>query len=327
MSAHFAMLNCYPTLLLLSISLLTGPAFAQNYPIKPVRLIVPYPPGGGTDIMSRAIAARLSERWGQQVVVDNRGGGSTIIGTELAARSPPDGYTLLSTAPSFAINPATRPKLPYDTLRDFAPITQAATQPYVLALHPKVAAHNVKEFVALAKAKPGTLNFGSTGVGSGSHLAGELFAAMSQTKLTHIAYKGMGPAITDLLGGQTQFVFAAIVPVSPHVRGGRLRALGVTGPKRSTVMPELPTVAEAGVPGYQATSWLGLLAPANTSPAIVGKINADVIALLSHAELRERLASDGAEPLGTSSREFETFLRDEIAKWGKVIRGANITIQ
>lgn len=312
--------------ILLAAALVAGSALAQSYPVKPVRLIVPYPPGGGTDIMSRAIAARLAERWNQQVVVDNRGGGSTIIGTELAARAPADGYTLLSTAPSFVINPATRPRLPYDTLKDFAPITQAATQPYVLVLHPKVPAQNVKEFIALAKARPGALNFGSTGIGSGSHLAGELFAVMSQTKLTHIAYKGMGPALTDLLGGQTQFVFAAIVPVSPHVRGGRLRALGVTGPRRSAVMPELPTIAESGVQGYQATSWLGLLAPAGVPSAITSRINADVIVLLNNAELRERLAGDGAEPVGTSSREFEAFLREEIAKWGKVIRAAGIVV-
>lgn len=309
------------------ITLLSTQALAQSYPAKPVRLIVPYPPGGGTDIMSRAIAAKLSDRWGQQVVVDNRGGGSTIIGTELAARAPADGYTLLNAAPSFVINPTTRTKLPYDTLRDFAPITQAATQPYILALHPKVPAQSVKEFIALAKAKPDALNFGSTGVGSGSHLAGELFKAMSQTRLTHIAYKGMGPAITDLLGGQTQFVFAAIVPVSPHVRGGRLRALGLTGPKRSPVMPELPTIAEAGVPGYQATSWLGMFAPAGTPRAIIDKINADVVALLTNAELRERLASDGAEPLGSTTREFDAFIHEEIAKWAKVIRSANIVVQ
>ena len=312
--------------IMLAAALVASSAPAQSYPVKPVRLIVPYPPGGGTDIMSRAIAARLAERWNQQVVVDNRGGGSTIIGTELAARAPADGYTLLSTAPSFVINPATRPRLPYDTLKDFAPITQAASQPYVLVLHPKVPAQNVKEFIALAKARPGALNFGSTGVGSGSHLAGELFAVMSQTKLTHIAYKGMGPALTDLLGGQTQFVFAAIVPVSPHVRGGRLRALGVTGPRRSAVMPELPTIAESGVQGYQATSWLGLLAPAGVPSAITSRINADVIVLLNNAELRERLAGDGAEPVGTSSREFEAFLREEIAKWGKVIRAAGIVV-
>ncbi len=185
---------------------------AQSYPVKPVRAILPYPPGGGTDIMSRAICAKLSELWGMQVVVDNRGGG-TIIGTEIASRAPADGYTLLITSPSFVINPTTRAKLPYDTVKDFQPVTQFAFQPYLLALHPKVPARDVKEFIALAKAKPDSLNFGSTGVGSGSHLAGELFNYMSGTQLTHVAYKGMGPAISDLLGGQTQFVFAAILPV------------------------------------------------------------------------------------------------------------------
>lgn len=227
-------------------------SFAQDrYPLKPVRMIVPYPPGGGTDIMARAVSAKLSEIWGMQVVVDNRGGGGTIIGTEIAARSPADGYTLLITSPSFVINPTTRAKLPYDTLRDFEPITQFAFQPYVLVVYPKVPAHDVREFIALARAKPDALNFGSTGIGSGSHLAGELFKIMSSTNMTHISYKGMGPAITDLLGGQTQFIFATILPITPHVRSGRLRALGVSSEKRSSILPDLPTIAEAGMPVHE----------------------------------------------------------------------------
>ena len=287
----------------------------QAYPSKPVRAIVPYPPGGGTDIMARAICAKLSEAWGMQVVVDNRGGGGTFIGTEMASHSPADGYTLLITSPSFVINPTTRAKLPYDTVRDFQPITQFAFQPYVLALHPKVPARDVKEFIALARAKPDSLNFGSTGIGSGSHLAGELFKYMSGTSLTHVAYKGMGPAIADLLGGQTQFVFAAILPVSPHVRSGRLRALAISAGKRSAVMPELPTIAEAGVPGYSAISWSGMFVPTATPRAIIEKLNTDVVKILHQADTRERLASDGAEPAGTSINEFEIFIRNEIAKW------------
>ena len=221
-------------LLIFLYSLSSTFAHAQAYPAKPVRAIVPYPPGGGTDIMSRAICAKLSEAWGMQVVVDNRSGG-TIIGTEIASRAPADGYTLLISSPSFVINPTTRAKLPYDTVKDFQPVTQFASQPYVLALHPKVPARDVKEFIALARAKPDALNFGSTGVGSGSHLAGELFKFMTGTGLTHVAYKGMGPAISDLLGGQTQFVFAAILPVSPHVRSGRLR--GWRSPPASARLP------------------------------------------------------------------------------------------
>ena len=291
-----------------------------------MRAIVPYPPGGGTDIMSRAICAKLSEAWGMQVVVDNRSGG-TIIGTEIASRAPADGYTLLISSPSFVINPTTRAKLPYDTVKDFQPVTQFASQPYVLALPPKVPARDVKEFIALARAKPDALNFGSTGVGSGSHLAGELFKFMTGTGLTHVAYKGMGPAISDLLGGQTQFVFAAILPVSPHVRSGRLRALAVTTGKRSAALPELPTIHEAGVPGYSANSWSGLFAPAGTPRAIIEKLNTDIVKILRLSDTRERLAADGAEPAGTSIREFETFVRNEIAKWAKVIHTAGIRIQ
>lgn len=299
---------------------------AQPYPVKPVRAIVPYPPGGGTDIMARAICAKLSELWGMQVIVDNRGGGGTIIGTEIAARSPADGYTLLITSPSFVINPTTRAKLPYDTLKDFQPITQFAFQPYLLALHPKVPARDVKEFIALAKAKPDALNFGSTGIGSGSHLAGELFKYMTGTSLTHVAYKGMGPALADLLGGQTQFVFAAILPVTPHVRTGRLRALAISADKRSAALPELPTIAEAGVPGYNAISWSGMFVPSGTPRAIVEKLNTDTVNILRQPATRERLAADGAEPAGTSISAFDNFIRGEIIKWGKVIRAAKISI-
>lgn len=301
-------------------------AAALAYPLKPVRMIVPYPPGGGTDIMARVVSAKLAEIWGMQAVVDNRGGGGTVIGTEIAARSPADGYTLLITSTSFVINPTTRTKLPYDTLKDFVPITQFAFQPYVLVVHPKVPARDVKEFIALAKADPDALNFGSTGIGSGSHLAGELFKIMSGTNLTHISYKGMGPAITDLLGGQTQFIFATILPVTPHVRSGRLRALGVSSEKRSSILPDLPTIAEAGVAGYHTISWSGMFAPAGVPPAIIGKLNAEVVRIIHQTDTRERLASDGAEPAGTSAREFDAFIRSEIAKWAKVIRAANISI-
>jgi tripartite-type tricarboxylate transporter receptor subunit TctC len=302
-------------------------AHAQSYPTKPVRAIVPYPPGGGTDIMARAVGARLAEMWGMQVVIDNRGGGGTIIGTEIAARSPADGYTLLITSPSFVINPTTREKLPYDTVKDFEPITQFAFQPYVLVVHPKVPARDVKEFIALAKAKPDFLNFGSTGVGSGSHLAGELFKFMTHTNLTHVAYKGMGPALTDLLGAQTQFIFATILPVTPHVRGGRLRALGISTDKRSAIMPDLPTIAETGVPGYSAISWTGLFVPTGTPRAIAQKLNTDAVNIIQQTDTRERFARDGAEPAGTTAKEFAAFIRNEIAKWAKVIHAAKISIQ
>jgi tripartite-type tricarboxylate transporter receptor subunit TctC len=302
-------------------------AASADYPSRPVRMIVPYAPGGGTDIMARAVAAKVSERWGQQIVVDNRAGGGTLIGTEMAARSPADGYTILITAPSFVINPSTRPKLPYDTLKDFVAVTQIGFQPYVLVVHPKVPARDVKEFIALARAKPDYLNFGSTGVGSGSHLAGELLRIMTETNLTHIAYKGMGPAIADLLGGQTQFICATILPVTPHVRAGRLRALGVSSEKRSAILPDLPTIAEAGVPGYSTISWTGVHLPAGASRAVVEKVHAEVVRAIATPEVGERIAADGAEPAGTSIAEFDRFIRNEIAKWGKVIKASGIQIQ
>jgi len=301
-----------------------GPASAGAYPARPVRLIVPFAPGGGTDIVARAIAQKLSETWGQQVVVDNRGGGGTVIGTELGARSAADGYTLLMGTTTLAINPSVRRKLPYDTLKDLEPVTQAAFQAYLLAIHPSVPAKDVKEFIALAKAKPGTLNFGSPGLGTGSHLAGELFRAMSGTDVVHVPYKGSGPALSDLVSGQIQFILGTILSTLPQVRAGRLRALGVSSMKRTAVLPEVPTIAEAGVPGYSATSWNGVLVPARVPQPILRKLNADIVKVLQSAEVRERLAGDGAEPVGSSAQEFSAFIRSEIAKWAKVVKAANL---
>jgi tripartite-type tricarboxylate transporter receptor subunit TctC len=297
------------------------------YPTRPVRAIVPYAPGGGTDIMARALAQKLSAQWGQQVVVDNRGGGATIVGTDLAAKSPPDGYTLLITSTSFVINPTVQPRLPYDTLKDFQPVTQLAFQPYVLVLHPSVPARDVKELVALSKAKPNALSFGSTGTGSGAHLAGELFKMTTGAQMTHIPYRGMGPALADLLGAQTQAVFGTILPTLPHVKSGRLRALGVTSAKRSSALPDLPTIAEAGAPGYSATSWTGLYTPAGVPGDIARKIHDDALRALQSGDMRDKLAADGAEPAGGSSAELAALVRQEIAKWGKVIKAAHIQIQ
>lgn len=313
------------------VACVTPPADAQRsasdagtYPSRPVRAIVPYAPGGGTDIMARSVAQKLSAAWGQQVVVDNRGGGATIIGTDLAAKAPPDGYTLLITSTSFVINPTTQSRLPYDTLRDFEPVTQLAFQPYVLVVHPGVAARDVKSFVALAKAKPGALNFGSTGTGSGSHLAGELFKVTGGVSMTHVPYKGMGPALADLLGGQTQAVFGTILPTLPHVKSGKLRALGVTSSRRSSVLPDLPTIAESGLAAYSATSWTAAYTPAGVPKPILSKLNTDIVRVLHAPDMRERLASDGAEPAGGSPQALAAFLRQEIAKWAKVIKAANI---
>ena len=300
--------------------------FAQAYPAKTVRVIVPYSTGGGTDIMTRVVTQKLAEMWGQQLVVDNRGGGGTVIGTQLAAKAPADGYTLFVSAPSFVINPTTRPGLPYDVLKDFAPVTIFAFQPYVLVTHPKVPVRDVKEFIALARAQPEALNFGSTGTGSGSHLAAELFKIMTHTTPQHISYKGMGPAVTDVIGGQVQFIFGTVLAVVPHVRSGRLRALGVSSERRAQALPNLPTIAEAGVPGYSTVSWSGMHVPAGTPRAIVNTLSADVIKVIGREDVRERFLKDGAEPGGESPAEFGRFIRDEIVKWRKVIKAAGITI-
>ena len=303
-----------------------GLAAAQGvaYPAKPVRLIVPFAPGGGTDVVGRALAMKLSEMWNQQVVVDNRGGASTIIGTELAAKSPPDGYTLLMGTTTLAINPSLRRKLPYDTLKDLDPVSQAAFQAYVLAVHPSVPARNVKELIALAKAKPGTLNFGSPGTGSGSHLAGELFAMLSGVRLVHIPYKGSAPALTDLLGGQIQLIFGTILSTYPHVKSGKLRALGVSSPKRSAVLPDVPSIPEGGVAGYGATSWNGVLTPAGVPKPLLAKLNADIVKALQSPEVRERLAADGGEAVGNSAQEFRAHIQHEITMWAKVVKAAGL---
>ena len=249
------------------------------------------------------------------------------IGTELGAKAPPDGYTLLMGTTTLAINPSVRAKLPYDTLKDFVPVTQTAFQTYILAVHQSVPARDVKQFIALAKAKPGTLNFGSPGTGTGSHLAGELFKFMSGTDLVHVPYKGSGPALSDLLGGQIQFIFGTILSTFPHVKAGRLRALGVSGVKRASALPEVPTIAEAGVPGYSAASWNGVLTPAGVPQPILRKLNSDLVKVVNSPEVRERLSGDGGEPVGNSAEEFGAFIRSEIEKWAKVIRAANIRVE
>ena len=319
-------LACCAGLIALALSSETS-AQGGAYPVKPVRLIVPYAPGGGTDIVARAFAPKLSEMWNQQVVVDNRGGGSTIIGTELAAKAPADGYTLLMGTTTLAINSSLRRKLPYDTLKDLEPVTQTASQAYILAVHPSVPARDVKGFIALAKAKPGTLNYGSPGTGSGSHLAGELFSMLSGVRLTHIPYKGSGPALTDLLGGQIQLIFGTILSTFPHVKSGKLRALGVSSPKRVAVLPDIPSIREGGVAAYGATSWNGVLTPAGVPKPLLARLNADIVKALQSPEVRARLAGDGGEVVGNSAQEFRAHIQNEIVQWAKVVKAAGLKAQ
>lgn len=298
-----------------------GWARAQDYPLKPVRLIVPFPPGGGTDIVARIVGKRLHERLGQPVVIDNRGGGDGMIGAEAAAKAGPDGYTLiLGTNTTHAVNAALYPKLPYDPVRDFTPITMVGTYAFILVVHPSVPAKSVKDLIALARAKPRALNYASSG--SISHLAGELFKTLARVDMVRIPYKGGGPLITDLLGGHVDLSFVAMPPVLPYVKSARLRALAVTSSKRSPLVPKLPTMLEAGVPGYEASSWYLLLAPARTPQAIIARLNQEIASIMQLADVHAGLSSQGAEPLTTSPEEAAAHIRSEIAKWAKVVQVA-----
>ena len=299
-------------------------ATAQNYPTKPIRMIVAYPPGGGTDIVGRMIAQKLSENFGQTVVIDNRGGAAGGIGSEIAAHSVPDGYTIImgNVAPN-AINVSLYAKLGYDPVKDFEPVSLVASTPNILVVLPSLAVKTVPELIALAKAKPGSLNYPSAGLGSSSHLAGELFDNLAGVKMVHIPYKGGGPALTDLLGGQVQLMFATMPAAMPHVRSGRLRAIAVTSVKRSQAMPELPTIGET-LKGYDASTWYGVLAPARTPRPIITTLHAEIVKILGVVETRDRLLAQGFEPVGGTPAEFGTYIKAEIAKWAKVIKAAGI---
>ena len=311
-------------ILALALTLAAGAAAAQTYPTKAVRLVVPFLAGGSTDIVGRTVAQKLSEMWGQQAFVDNRPGGGTTIGTEMVAKAAPDGYTLLVTPAPFTINPSLLTKLPYDALTDFTPITLINTTPLVMVVNPGVPAKNVKELIALAKAKPGKLNFGSSGTGGSNHLAGELFDAMAGVKMVHIPYKGNAGALTDIVGGHLDVVYNGITSAVALIRGGKLRALAVTSLQRSAALPDVPTLDESGLKGFEAVAWNGLTAPAKTPRDVIMKINADVIKIVNSPELKERLKADGSDPVGNSPEQYAAFLRNEIAKWAKVIKFANV---
>jgi tripartite-type tricarboxylate transporter receptor subunit TctC len=299
-------------------------AQAQSYPAKPVRLVVPFAAGGSTDIIARVLGQKLNEMWGQPVLVDNRAGGSTVIGTEIVAKAPPDGHTLLVTPAPFTIVPSLAAKLPYDPQKDFEPITLINTTPLVVVVHPGVPAKSVKELAALAKSKPGVLNYGSSGSGGSNHLAGELFNSMAGVKMVHVPYRGNAPALTDLIGGHVDVVFNGLTSALPFIKSGKLRALGVTGLQRSSTLPAVPTLDEAGLKGFQAVAWNGLSAPARTPKNVIDKINADVLKVIRAPELVEKLKAEGSDPVGSSVEQYTRFLREEIAKWNKVIRLANI---
>ena len=301
-----------------------GQAAAQQYPVKPVRMVIHIGPGSSMDIVGRVLAQKLNERWGQPVIVDNRAGGSTVIGTDIVAKAPPDGHTLLVTPAPFTIVPSLAKKLPYDPRKDFEPITLINTTPLVVVVHPGVPAKSIKELIALAKSRPGALNFGSSGSGGSNHLAGELFNAMAGVKMVHVPYKGNAPALTDLVGGHVDLVFNGLTSALSLIKAGKLRAIGMTSLKRAGALPEVPTVDEQGLKGFQAVAWNGLTAPARTPKDVVAKINADVLKIVRSPELVEKLKAEGSDPVGSSVADYTAFLRDEIAKWGKVIKFANI---
>ena len=310
--------------LALVFAALTSPAHAQNFPAKAVRLVVPFAPGGSTDIVARVLAQKLNEMWGQTVIVDNRAGGSTVIGTDVVAKAAPDGHTLLVTPAPFTIVPSLAAKLPYDPHKDFEPVTLINTTPLVVVVHPGVPATSIKELVALAKSRPGALNFGSSGSGGSNHLAGELFNAMAGVKMVHVPYKGNAPALTDLVGGHVDLLFNGLTSALPLIKSGKLRPIGMTSLKRAGALPEVPTVDEQGLKGFQAVAWNGLTAPARTPKDIIAKLNADVLKVIRSPELVEKLKAEGSDPVGSSVADYTAFLRDEIAKWAKVIKFANI---
>jgi tripartite-type tricarboxylate transporter receptor subunit TctC len=301
-------------------------AWAQTgaYPSRPVRFIVPSAAGGGTDIIARAISLKLAESLGQPFVVENRPGAGQMIGIELAAKSPADGYTILMAASTLAINPIMYKKVSYDPVRDFAPITQAATLPNVLVVHPSLPVKSVAELIAYAKQRPGQLNFASAGIGTSPQMSIELLKSMAGIDMVHIPYKGTSPGVVDLLAGQVLVMAPNLLTALPHIKSGKLRALAVTSTKRTEALPEVPTVAEAGLPGYDSTQWYGVLAPAGTQAQIVARLHGEIVRALRDAEVGKRLAADGAEAVGSTPEEFTAFIKSESEKWAKVARAAGI---
>jgi tripartite-type tricarboxylate transporter receptor subunit TctC len=308
----------------LATLLICGVASAQTYPSRPIRIVSPFAAGGGNDAICRILSPRLSESLKQQVFIENRAGANGIVGTEVAARSAPDGYTILLIPSGHAVNATLYKKLPFDSIRDFTPITLVGSSPLVLAVHPSLPAKNVKELIALARARPGQLTYGSAGVGSSGHLGGAQFETLTGSKMTHIPYKGMGIVVVDLMSGQVTMTFGTSLSVVPHVRAGRLRALATTGAKRSPALPDLPTVAEAGVPGYEASIWYGFVAPAKVPAEIVTRLHSAIVAVLQMPETRERFASQGLDVLYNTPEEFGKLLVSDIGRWAKVVERAGV---
>lgn len=312
-------------LALLAAAAVAVPAAAQQYPTKPIRLIVPFAPGGGTDIVGRLIAQRLTESWGQTVVVDNRAGAGGVIGADLVAKAPPDGYTILMGTPGpLTINPNLMKSMPYQTLRDFTPISLATISPFMLVVHPALPARTARELIALAKARPGALNYGSAGNGSVGHLAGEQLAALAGIKTVHVPYKGSSLAVTDLIAGQLQFMLENLPTVLPQIKAGKLRALAVGTKQRSGLVPEYPPLNEAGVPGYEASTAFGVLGPARMPAAVLSKLNRDIVRVLQGADVKDKLSGQGVEAVGSTPEQYTAHLRDELERYARIVKAAGI---
>jgi tripartite-type tricarboxylate transporter receptor subunit TctC len=296
---------------------------AAHYPAKPIRVIVPFAPGGGLDISTRLIGQKLTERWGQNIVVDSRPGAATIVGTEIAAKAIPDGHTLLMITTTFSINPGLYPKLPYDPVRDFTPVTQLNSQPNIVVVNPSMAAQSVKDLIGLAKARPGELTFATPGAGSAPHLSAEMFQRAAGIRMIHVPYKGIPPAVTDVIGGRVTMLFTTTISAAPHVKSGKLRAVAITSARRQASMPEVPTIGET-IAGYRAEAFQGMVVPAGVPQAIVNKLAAEVARIVKLPDVAERFQLDGAEAVGSTPKEFAAFLRAEMQKWSKVIRDAGI---
>ncbi len=315
-----SVIKLYAAAAIVAVALIQAlPASAQSYPSRPIRFIVPFPPGGGNDVVGRIVAQKLNESLGVPVVIDNRGGAGGTIGTDITSKAPPDGHTMLVNNISLAVNATLYPKLPYDTLRDLAPVSLLGRQPNILVAHPAVPVSSVKDMLALARAKPGQVIYGSGGVGTAGHLATELLMLMTRIEMVHVPYKGLGPALIDLMGGRVQIVVSTLASALPQVKGGKLKPLAVTTAKRSAFFPELPTMAEGGVPGYEFSTWYALLVPGATPKAIVERLNAETVKILGVPALKEQFSGQGLEATPSSPAESGAYLRSEVAKWSKVV--------
>ena len=312
---------------IVATALLSATACAQTWPAKPVRIIVPFAPGGGVDTISRFLAQKLTEQLGTSFIVENRAGGGGLLGAELVAKAAPDGYTLLTSAPEFSINPSVKAKMPFDAIRDFVFVSQLTSGQFLLACHPSVPVKSVRELIALAKAKPGRLNYGSSGTGSINHLSGELLQSMTGIRWGHVPFKGSGPALIGLMGGEVDFSFGSTTSLVDQARAGRVRGVAVTGTTRYAELPEVPTIAESGVPGYNVTGWYGLYAPAGTPMEIARKLQSEAARAFNAPDLRDKLIKAGNEPVVSTPEAFETFMRVEIAKWARVVKDAKLTLE